>query len=142
MDKLRCNEIEIFEACVAWAKSSCQMNGLDENNSDNLKKELDDCFYLIRFGAMSMKEIGVILTNELNEDLLSKQELADIWRARSFGKLTSDLFKQAPRNFEWNGYSILDCIRMDSGNADIQIQESTWLSTNAPIFLGGKITFV
>lgn len=52
IDTLNCKEADLFEACISWVNSSCRKNELDENDSNNLKVQLGDCFHLIRFGAM------------------------------------------------------------------------------------------
>lgn len=36
---------------------------MDENNSQNLKKQLGKCFNLICFSAMTSEEIGGVMTN-------------------------------------------------------------------------------
>ncbi|XP_055317744.1 uncharacterized protein LOC129576547 [Sitodiplosis mosellana] len=51
MDDLQCDETDVFDACVAWARHNCKEKGLDENEMENLRKQLGDCFYLIRIPA-------------------------------------------------------------------------------------------
>ncbi|XP_055317742.1 BTB/POZ domain-containing protein 3-like [Sitodiplosis mosellana] len=55
MDDLQCDETDVVDASLAWARHNCKEKGLDENEMENLRKQLGDCFYLIRFFAMDIK---------------------------------------------------------------------------------------
>ncbi|XP_031625581.1 BTB/POZ domain-containing protein 6-B-like [Contarinia nasturtii] len=56
----RCNEVDIFNACLLWAKFACIEADLDENKGENIKSQLGDCFKLIRFGARKIEEFYAI----------------------------------------------------------------------------------
>lgn len=143
LDTLECTEIGLFDACVAWAKSACQKNGLDENDSVNLKTQLGPCFYLIRFGAMQADDIGNILLSKLVEGLFTSVELAELWRLTMKKQSNSDLFKHLPRLSLLE--TLLDanhllCIRscassLDTRACKIESQESTFFTSTELIIL-------
>ncbi|XP_031638057.1 BTB/POZ domain-containing protein 6-A-like [Contarinia nasturtii] len=55
LDSLKCDESVVFDGCMAWAKTACIRKGLDGNNMQNLRSELGDLFYEIRFGDMTLE---------------------------------------------------------------------------------------
>lgn len=58
IDKLACKEADVLDACLSWARYACRITGLDERKDINLKTQLGDCFYLIRFGALKIEELA------------------------------------------------------------------------------------
>lgn len=76
MDGLSCDEIHIFQASMQWAMESCKRAGIDENNADNLKQQLGNCFDLIRFPAMSAEDFYTCIADK--ENLLTSNEIMDI----------------------------------------------------------------
>lgn len=124
IDTLNCNEANVFDACISWAKASCQRNELNENDSSNLRKQLGDCFHLIRFGAMDGKDIDKILSNKVFESLFTRDELVDIMRLKWNKTFESQTIKRAVRSkplVSWDSNNILCC---DLKNA------LTWTSLN------------
>lgn len=135
LDDLMCEESDIFEACFSWAKFACVQNGLDETDPRALKKQLGECFYLIRFNAMA-PEIFVTLTVSY-EKMFTRDELAHILY-RSSDKFTSNKFSSYPRLFpEWDSNKVLPC-KPGSASTTYYIQnpESVWFSANRPLLLG------
>lgn len=55
MDSLNCEETVVFDGCIAWAKAACILNGLNEKNMRNLRAQLGDLFYEIRFKYMTLE---------------------------------------------------------------------------------------
>lgn len=141
-DALDCKEVDLFEACIAWAKASCQKNKLDENDSNNSKEQLGDCFHLIRFGAMEDAEIDKILSNEVYAGLFTRDELMDIMRLKWNNTFESQTFERAVRSkisIPWNSGNVVYCdLKYTDGLASYQIQntESTWFSSNKTLVLG------
>lgn len=126
LDALTCKEFKLFHGC-------------------NLKRQLGDCFYLIRFGEMTIDEFGDILSNKLYSDLFTKDELAEIMRLKSRKNFTSEIFTQTPRlpALKWDSNKMLTYNRRDSATGTktfIQDVESTMFSTNVPLLLG-KLEF-
>lgn len=132
---LECNETDLFEACIAWAKSACQRNGLDENNSENWKNQLGDCFRLIRFAAMDGKKMNEILSNEVYNNLLTREELTDIAMKKFDPNFQSKIFTSVPRSKALSDTIKFICKSQLKNVYFIKNQESTWFSTNEPILL-------
>lgn len=73
---LRCFELEVFKACVEWAKEACKQVNVDESDTENWKTQLGDCFRLIRFPSMLYQEFSATLENDRN--LFDVDTLADL----------------------------------------------------------------
>lgn len=71
-----CNEIEIFNACLDWAKQSCETKEKDPSVMANVKDELGECLHAIRFGAMQPAEIKNCISK--NEGLFNQSEINDL----------------------------------------------------------------
>lgn len=141
LDPFLCQESDIFNACLSWAKFYRKQEGLDENDSHALRKELGDCFFSIRFGAMTHDEF--IEHTVAYEKLFTRNELAHILY-KSTAAFTPNKFNQNPRSkslFEWDSNNNLVCSRENpnvKSEAAIYIQspESVWFSTSFPLVLG------
>lgn len=94
MMDLNCSETEIFEGCMAWAKASCKANGLDETNPQNIRKQLGECFHLIRFGAMNL---GPIMVSNFYARLFTPDEILDLMRIVTCVDFKSSKFNQTRR---------------------------------------------
>lgn len=53
-DSLVCEEKVIFNACMTWAKAACRQQGRDQYNPINLRTQLQDSIYQIRFTSMTI----------------------------------------------------------------------------------------
>lgn len=76
MDSLSCDEIHIFQAAMNWAMEACKRTGIDENNAENLKQQLGNCFESIRFPAMTAEDFYACIVDK--ENLLTNNEIMDI----------------------------------------------------------------
>lgn len=146
LDTLQCNEVELFNACIEWAKVACLKHELDESNSENLKNQLGPCFYAFRFGAMDGEGIGDILLNKVIEGMFTKSELADIMRSKCSKRPKLELFNHQPRLkplYKWDAENELVCKRsfLDSTIYRVQSRESTWFSASEFVLLG-EMSFV
>lgn len=134
MDTLECDEIDLFNTCIEWAKKSCEMNGVDENNSEELRTQLGPCFNSIRFGAMEGEKIAILLQNKVIQGLFTRAELIDLWTKQS------KFFNHQPRlkpYYTWDSTNVLICKRRESDkNYFIREPEPMWFSTNQPVLLG------
>lgn len=134
MNESECSELELFNACIKWAISSCQRNKLDENCPKNLKNELGNCFYLIRFGAMNGKEICEILSNKVYKRMFYADELIDLMRTKFDETFRSEILKYekrlmlAKKPIEWQRSGL-------NGNCFLNTQESVWFSISKYVFL-------
>lgn len=134
---LTCNETDIFEACLNWAKYGCKQLELDEN-MENLKYELGDCLKLIRFGEMTHEEFTQIAMSY--KELFTLEEFQDIiFTISTKGKHKSKIFEQNPRKYIWNSNKILKCERTTESNETrimVGNTETTLFSSNTPVLLG------
>lgn len=142
IDSLQCDENDIFMACVEWAKCACDKNQLNPNDAENLKLELGDCFYLIRFGAIPTQQFAQHISNQLYKDLFTRDELADVLCSTTVKDFKSTMFNQQPRTNIWKTVEKLICDREqrsaygDWGEYSIKNTESTRFSTNMQVLLG------
>lgn len=67
---------EVFDGCLAWAKSACVRKSYDENDAQNLRSELGDLFYEIPFDVMQPKAFHDRYCS--HQGLFSKDEFIDI----------------------------------------------------------------
>lgn len=130
-ETLNCDETDIFKACLSWAKVKCKETGMDENNPNDLKHLLGDCFYLIRFCAMQQEQFAEYTAEY--KGLFTRDELVHILDKKKFNpnpRIKSVVFyhkqklicEQEGNNTTWNRYNI-------------KSPESLWFSTNSPILL-------
>lgn len=75
MDAFNCNEKEILDACIAWAKTACKKNDLDSSKSENLRDQLKDILFEIRFASVRLIEFGNFLYTY--PDILSNEEIQE-----------------------------------------------------------------
>lgn len=139
MESLLCDEADVFKACLIWAKFACKKNCMDEKNGENLRIQLRDCFYSIRFGAMSIEEFSANAAPY--KDVFKLEEFKDILFAIT--KKEPSNFKQTPRLgplISWNDAIKLTCTRWSQSSQYssfyIHAAESVWFSTNALVVLG------
>lgn len=130
-----CTEVSVFNACLTWSQSLCREKGLDENDLANVKKELGKCFYLIRFGAMSQKEISKIMADK--SDLFSRKELVELLSKEG----ASTTFKcKSRKNISYSTNKNAELVlqrRLHGGGAPkVNFPQSTFFSSNRSVVLG------
>lgn len=76
LDSLQCDESTVFDGCMAWAKAECGRKQCDENDMQNLRTQLGDLFYEIRFGDFSQEHFEQ--RYRLHDGLFSLEEFRDI----------------------------------------------------------------
>lgn len=76
LNGLQCDETVIFDGCIEWAKRACIENQLDETDVDNIRQQLGDQFYEIRFAGMTIKEF--YSRTRKYDGLFSQQEFNDV----------------------------------------------------------------
>lgn len=140
-----CEEIEVFDACIEWAKTACRKNQLNENDSKNLKNHLGDCIYLIQFGKMTHGEVGRILGNKLYADMFNRDELLEITSTSLVPNFEPKLFGKSTRknlSFSSNKNPELAVRRNINhyNNRNFKNKETTRFTSNIPLLLG-KIDF-
>lgn len=76
LNSFNCDESVVFDGCIAWARAACIQKGLDETNMENLREQLGDLFYEIRFGEMTTEHFYP--RYRFNENLFLIEEFKDI----------------------------------------------------------------
>lgn len=74
-DRLNCEEIEIFNGAMQWAENALKRKGLVVD-PEKIELELGDCFNMIRFPVMTIKEFLNCL--EKYPNILQAKEHLDI----------------------------------------------------------------
>lgn len=55
-----CNVNDVFEACISWAQTRCQQNGIDNANGQQLRATLGFAFDYIQFREMTVHQFAMI----------------------------------------------------------------------------------
>lgn len=71
----KCDTKEVFDACMVWAKQTCEKDKMDAS-MENRRKQLGECLHLIQFDLMSQQQIAQCILNY--RGLFDKEELEDI----------------------------------------------------------------
>lgn len=96
LNELNCDETTVFDGCMAWAKSTCAENEIDENQVTNLRRQLGDLIYEIRFGAIDIVDFYDRYC--MYEGLFSVEEFEDIINVIALKQCNSRKFNKHPRN--------------------------------------------
>lgn len=140
MDFMVCEEIDVFNAVLSWAKSICKQNGIDENES-NMRSQLGNCFHLIRFGAIDNKNLNKILRSY--RDMFTSDELKEINVMKKSKETKTNFFKWKSRLIPpYHTDQEVTCWKVKDYNGwhDVNDKESAWFSADHPLALG-KIIF-
>lgn len=92
--ELNCTAAIVFDGCLAWAKNTCKMNGIDGNNTKNLRTQLGECLYFIRFNEMKLQTF-IERTAELS-GLFEADDFQDIIYSISLNGFKSKKFNRNP----------------------------------------------
>ncbi|XP_031635383.1 uncharacterized protein LOC116348503 [Contarinia nasturtii] len=143
-DALACEEKDVFNACIAWAKSVCKLHEKDPSKAENLRAELKDTVYQIRFVSMTKEEIasciasypGLFFADELEEIICMNGQV---------GEVMAKKFNWSPRyfNLQWDKGRHLDCNRFAKWNLwtmhRLKKVEKLLFTTNRRVLLNGFI---
>lgn len=132
---LRCQESIVFDRCLAWAKNACQQIGLDENVMLNVRNQLGECVYLIRFDTMTIQEFSQFTRK--CEGFFTLDELDDIASSMSTTGFISTKFNQNRRLY-WNQNRIWKCKpNLTKNDNNIEKRETVFFTSNKSTLLGG-----
>lgn len=93
LNSLNCKESEVFDGCMAWARAQCkQNNNCNGTDTTELRAQLGELFYEIRFGDMTHSEFQE--RYQLYDGLFSLEEFRDITMM-----IVNDDFR--PADFNW-----------------------------------------
>ncbi|XP_031635379.1 BTB/POZ domain-containing protein 3-like [Contarinia nasturtii] len=133
LDSLLCDETIVFEACMDWAQNACVRDGLNPNDTTNLRIKLKDSLYKIRYCSMTVKEFREHM-DTYNDLFTDVKEYEDIIRMLSGSKnLKTGRFNPNPRStniFQWDDSRVFKCKLINNNNSSV-------FSSNKPLLLGG-----
>lgn len=98
LKSLNCDETLVFDGCIAWAKSACVRKDLDKNDMQNIRTELGDLFYEIRFGEMNLEDFYDRYC--FYRSLFSLDEFEEIISMIAMKNFQSRKFNQNPRSLK------------------------------------------
>lgn len=122
-DALACEEKELFDGCIAWAKAKCRENGVPRtagnvrNQLNNTNDARNNLLYQIRFTAMTSKEAAVCVKS--NPGLFSSGEIEEILCMVGHNEsFQSRKFNWNLRRFHlnWDRDRLLECSRFSCGD--------------------------
>lgn len=139
-DALACEEKDIFNACIAWAKAACKRNNEDSTKGENLRAQLKDSVYQIRFNSMTKEEIakcigsysGLFVADELEEIICMNGKESKVKK-----------FNWTPRyfNLQWDKGRHLQCKRFYFWSSDFMYEakeiETLAFTSNRRVLLNG-----
>lgn len=136
MDRLSCPEIEVFEACMSWVKSTSKQDVLSK---EIVQAHLGASFYDIRFASMTVQEFATLPA--AYNCLFSIDEYKEIVQTISVPNAQPKRFNNTSRQFAWNENSVITCNRCISEASTtkafaLRTIETTTFSTNQPVLLG------
>lgn len=109
---LNCTEMDVFNACIAWAKVKCKRMNLEAAKPEHLRTVLGDAVYQIRFTSMSIEEFAI--AHKMVEGLFTHDEIVEI--LYMIGQL--DGFKSQKFNLKPRVPAIFYKQRMDFDDLD------------------------
>lgn len=107
LSDLECDEVDVFNACLSWAKLASIEFGLDENKAQNLRLILGDCLESIRYSEMEIEEFNTIA--EMHKSLFTQDEILDIRLMLTTTDYEPKIFSANPRRYKWNTHKVLEC---------------------------------
>lgn len=75
-DSLVCDEKDLFDACIGWAKAECRRQNIFQHDPLNIRAQLRDAFYQIRFSSMTIGDAAAC--TQSCRDLFTVDELLEI----------------------------------------------------------------
>lgn len=139
-DALACEEVDIFNACIAWAKAACERIDSDGSKGQLIREQLRDAMYQIRFTSMTKVEVGKCI--RLCRGLFTVDELEEIvCMAAHQDQFQTKKFNWTPRYFdlEWYKGRLLEFSRAESHTnmtrCDVNEFESTKVWCNRKVLL-------
>lgn len=135
----KCREIVLLEACTAWARNTCERNGLNANDRENIRNQLKDIIFEIHFKQISLDEFLTYLNQTCGP--YNDEEVREIGYIITNGSVTSTKLKRTTRqeSIPWDGHeNKLLCCRCKSTTRDYEIPDNiaTLFSSNKSLLLG------
>lgn len=132
----KCKEVDVFDACLAWAKHACECNGLDATKAENLRAQLGDCLKLIRYGSMKVGEFNQRYLQ--HKGLFTMDEFEDLMLRLTVKGYQPKIFTQNQRfGPVWDAANALLCDRNGVTHImnNVRRYEVTSFRSNHPVLL-------
>lgn len=142
MDSLMSEETIVFDACMAWAKKSCEKNVLDPCQASNLRMQQGEALLQsIHFNRMKIEDFAP--RNSQYEGLFTIRELTEIMQIIASKEFQPNLFTANPISYEiftWDDKRIFECslfdrLRTNKSRRSNKKMESFDLTSNKPLLL-------
>lgn len=106
-----CREADLLEACINWARNACKRNKLNVNK-ENVRNQLKDVIYEIRFNQITFQEFTKFLINPQNP--YDYDEVKVIMRIIANHNIGSTKFNCSNRfgSITWNSLERIKCERL------------------------------
>lgn len=106
------NESNIFRFCLKWAREACKKNGTDPNDLKNVRHQLKNSVYRIRYGAMTMvefeREIPKSQVNILFPDPADCDDLIQLLLGSKVSKTGHFIVKRRKPRVYWKYADLLE----------------------------------
>lgn len=100
INEISCSEIDMFDATKKWATNRCKEDDVKPNGK-NIRRQLGDLFYLVRFHTMSPKCFTQCVDDD--DDLFLDEEIAVLIR-----QISNKDYKKPKFYGEARGHSLAD----------------------------------
>lgn len=141
LDCLLCREVDIFAACLNWVKATSNQEHL---SGELIRKRLDDSFYDICFGSMSVAKF--IAFNDAYDGLFAAEEHAEILQMITSKDVQPKIFRTNRRKcfkIEWDEEVAIHCRRLFWNKSIkpyyVKNIDTTTFSSNKSLWLGNII---
>lgn len=143
-DEISCCEYDLLSACMDWARNVCERKKLNTNDKGNIRNQLKDVIYEIRFNQVSASEFSDYLILNPNNPYNSK-ELTAIFPVVISKIITPTEFNLEPRLISidstpivWNESNNLQCCPYIKGIERYNIPKivTTIFSCNKSVIFG------
>lgn len=157
---INCKESVLLDACIDWALNACERNELNPDDMEDIRSQLKDVIYNIRFIQFSVSELAKHLIDWY--DLYSKEELKEIICVMGGEMSTSNKFNSSNRSKlnvvavasdldsnhavesnsdivpNWDNKNIIECVRWMDPIHDYDVPEihSTIFSSSIKLLFG------
>lgn len=140
-ENLKCREIEVFNACIGWSRKACVKKDLDPSNLLNVRHQLGNCLYLIKFSDMQPVEISRCVHKYAY--LFTREELVEIISILAADNKTLKYFvrkDQVVKSVEWKYYASMMFSQINFTECNVNQVEITAFKTNREVILGAVAT--
>ncbi|XP_055303109.1 kelch-like protein 41a [Sitodiplosis mosellana] len=134
LDPLSGPNTDVFQACIAWAKSACQQKGLDGDQPQNVRDQLGQAFYEMPFALISQANFFNFVPP--NATLFANEDLVEIIQMVASSEFQPTKFVKWASAQGSNNQSIR-LSRIVNDSFVIKNIETTTFSSNKSLMLKG-----